>query len=212
MDENEILEEIVEISKKTFEFNLVQAGEGNISIRGENCIYITPTFNEYINLGEKDIVKIDFKGNKISNGRNPSSEYRLHIATYLKKPRCKCIIHTHSTYASALSVVGGCIPIIFEEMIIFLGGSVECSEYAQANTDELPKKALKALGEKNSTLMKNHGVLAVGRTSKDALKSALLTEKMAEILQKSRAFGKINIIPENMQKLFFEKFEKEFKT
>ena len=96
--------QIVNAAKQIYNKNLVEAGEGNISMRisGKEELLITPTYNKYYNLNKQDVVHIDFNGNKLSKGRGPSSEYRLHVAVYQSRPRAMAVIHTHSPYETVM--------------------------------------------------------------------------------------------------------------
>ena len=51
-------------AKRIFEKGLVQAGEGNMSIRipNKDQMLITPTYNKYFNLKKKDLVQMKFDG------------------------------------------------------------------------------------------------------------------------------------------------------
>lgn len=207
-------EKLIKAAKKIYEKDLVEEGEGNLSVRipDKKEMFITPTYNSYQGLRKEDIVRIKFDGEKIEGERDPSSEYLLHSEVYEKRARVNCLIHTHSIYASVLSVLRVKIPVIFEEMLIFLGGSIEVSEYGQANTRELADNALEAMGRKNAVLMSNHGVLACSRNLEDGVKIASLVEKMARIQWGTMQKGPVNKIPKDSRDFFLQKFEEDFST
>ena len=212
--ESRARDDVLKGAKAIFSRGLVESGEGNVSARvpGKDEMFITPAFNDYGTLSKDDVVHIDFLGNKLSGGRNPSSEYRLHAAVYRARPGAMCVIHTHSTHAAMLSVTRSVIPVILEEMIIFLGGQVNVSKYAQANTDELGVNAVKAMGRSNGILMANHGVLVCGRSMEHAVKMAELVEKMANVYAGALRIGKPKTIPKKSFPKFLEHFESEFAT
>ncbi len=201
-------------SHRIFERGLVQAGEGNVSARVQDKdeLLITPTFNDYASLTEDDVVHLGFSGKKLSQGRDPSSEYRLHIAVYQARPRVGAVIHTHSPYATMLSVAGTDIPVLLEEMLLFTGGTVPVSDYGLANTDALAENAVAALCGGNGILMANHGCLAVGRSMEQAVKVAELVEKMARVYWGAQQVGEVHTVPEAGWELFLDKFEEKFST
>jgi len=205
---------VVAGAKAVFRKHLVEAGEGNLSacIPGRKEFFITPTFNDYESLTGNDVVRMSFDGRQLSSGREPSSEFRLHAAVYAKRPRASCVIHTHSPFASMLSVAHKPIPVILEEMLIFLGGSVPVSKYGQANTDALALAAVKALGRGNAILMANHGAMVCGRSMEHAVKMAELVEKMAKVFWGASHMGKPAVIPKASYSLFLKKFESDFAT
>ena len=113
-------------SKRIYEKGLVQAGEGNMSVRIPNKdeMLITPSYNKYYNLKKKSIVHMKFDGSVLTKGAKPSTEYKLHVSLYMARPKAQCIIHTHSPYATMMSIARKKIPILLEEQVIFLGGSI----------------------------------------------------------------------------------------
>jgi L-fuculose-phosphate aldolase len=181
--DKEYREVVLNGSKKIFKANLVEFGEGNVSIRvkKQEEMFITPTQNDYSTLKLDEIVHIEFDGTQLSKGRPASSEYRLHTSIYRARPKAKCIIHTHSVYACMLASVKQKIPVLLEEMIFFLGGEIEVADYTPARTQEIGEVALKAMGDKNGVLLTNHGVLVCGKDMKSAVKNAQLIEKLSQI-------------------------------
>jgi L-ribulose-5-phosphate 4-epimerase len=206
--EDQIRKEVVQGAKKIFSKGLVDVGEGNVSVRNgkKEELFITPSFNQYDTLKKDEIVYLDFEGNLLSAGKLPSTEAKMHIAIYKSRPKVQAVIHTHSPFATMLSIVGKGIPIIMEEMYAFLGGSVDISEYGEAHTKEIGEVALKALGIKNAALLANHGVIVCGKSLDHAVKFAELVEKLAKMYWGALQIGKPNIISEEnldrFQKIF----------
>jgi L-fuculose-phosphate aldolase len=207
--------DIVCVARKAYDAGLVDFGEGNMSIRleGEKEMLITPTLNDYESLKVSDLVRVGFDGKiRGKHSRKPSSEHMLHSRIYLELPKVNCVIHTHSPYASVLAVLRMPLPVIFEEMAIFLGGDVKVSEYAMANTSSLGKAALKALDSRNACMLANHGVVSVGKNPFDAFKAAKLVEKMAMIYVGALKAGKPYEVPEKSVELFRKKHSELFST
>ncbi|MFW9821486.1 MAG: class II aldolase/adducin family protein [Candidatus Thorarchaeota archaeon] len=175
--------EVVEGAKAIFIRGLVETGEGNVSIRNgrKEELFITPSFNNYSTLKPEEIVHVNFDGSPLSSGKLPSTEVKMHIAIYKSRPKVQAIIHTHSEYATMLSIADKSIPIIMEEMYIFLGGSIDVSDFGKAHTEEIGQTALNALGKKNAALLANHGVIVCGKSMNHAVKFAELVEKLAKI-------------------------------
>lgn len=214
MERKSLKIEVVKATKSIYRKGLVKIGEGNVSIRvpDKEELFITPTFNDYENLTEKDIAHISFDGTQLSKGKIASSEYRLHVAIYKARPRAKAIIHTHSSHATIFSVIRKKIPILMEEMIILLGGEINVSTFEIAHSESIGVKALKALGETNAILLANHGALACGRNIKHALIMAELIEKMAMIYWGAIQVGRPMGIPKEVLVKFKEDFNLNFNT
>ncbi len=182
-DEAQIRVEVVNAAKAIFSKGLVEAGEGNVSIRHGNRdeFFITPSFNQYVDLKSEDVVHMNFDGEALSSGKLPSTEAKMHTAIYKARDKVNGVIHTHSTYATILSVLRKGIPIIMEEQLVFLGGSIDIGSYGEAHTEDLGKVALDALSYKNGALLANHGSIVCGRSIDHAVKFAELVEKLAKI-------------------------------
>ncbi len=208
--EDQVRIEVVRGAKAIFSKGLVEAGEGNVSVRNgkKEEFFITPSFNQYDTLKKDEIVHINFDGTPLSAGKLPSTEAKMHIAIYKSRPKVQAIIHTHSPFATMLSIVGKGIPIIMEEMHAFLGGSVDVSEFGKAQTGEIGEVALKALGIKNAALLANHGVIVCGKSLDHAVKFAELVEKLAKMYWGALQIGKPNIISEE----HLERFQKIFNS
>ncbi|MFX1454815.1 MAG: class II aldolase/adducin family protein [Promethearchaeota archaeon] len=195
--------EAVEGAKAIFTKGLVEMGEGNVSIRNgrKEELFITPSFNNYSTLKPEEIVHVNFDGNPLSSGKLPSTETKMHIAIYKSRPKVQAVIHTHSVYATMLSIAQKSIPIIMEEMYIFLGGSVDISLFGKAHGEDIAQVALNALGKKNAALLANHGVIVCGKTMDHAVKFAELVEKLAYIYWGALQIGQPKIIsPENLER------------
>jgi L-ribulose-5-phosphate 4-epimerase len=214
INEGVLKRDVIKGSDRIYQKGLVQAGEGNVSIRipGKDEIFITPSFNKYDNLKESDIVYIKFDGTLLSEVGKPSSEYRLHVAVYQARPKVNAVIHTHSPYATMMSTARKTIPVLIEEQVIFLGGFIDISEFASAHTEEFNTNVIKALGTRNGALMANYGVLVCGRNMEHAIKMAELTEKLAWIHYGATLMGGRNIISDRSCPMFIDAFEEQFAT
>ncbi|MFW9999013.1 MAG: class II aldolase/adducin family protein [Candidatus Hodarchaeota archaeon] len=210
--EDQIRIEVVKGAKAIFSKGLVEAGEGNVSVRYDKKeeLFITPSFNQYESLKKDEIVHLNFEGTALSAGKLPSTEAKMHIAIYKSRPKVQAVIHTHSPYATMLSIVRKNIPLIMEEMFIFLGGSVDVSEFGEAHTIEIGEVALNALGIKNAALLANHGVIVCGKSLDQAIKFAELVEKLAKIYWGALQIGKPNIISQEHLERFQKLFESLF--
>ena len=77
---SEIKNQICWASKEIFQRDLVNVGEGNISLRvkDQEEMVITPSGNNYLNPLPENMVHITFEGKVKTLGKKPSTEYYLH--------------------------------------------------------------------------------------------------------------------------------------
>ncbi|MFX1356010.1 MAG: class II aldolase/adducin family protein [Promethearchaeota archaeon] len=210
--EEQLRVEIVEAAKELFEKGIVENNEGNISIRNgrKEELFITPTGNRYNKLTTDQIVHMAFDGTPLSSGKLPSTEYKLHVAIYNSRPKVQSVIHTHSTFATIISVVRKKIPIIMEEQVVYLGGSIDIAPYGEAHTEDIGNAALDALSFKNAALLSNHGVVVCGKSIVNAVKNAEFVEKFAKTYWGSLLIGQPFILPEKGLEKFFKMFQQLF--
>ncbi len=206
--------DVVNAAKWIYRKGLVDIGEGNVSTRipYKKELLITPTFNDYENLIEKDIVHLGFDGKQLNIGKSPSTEFKLHVSIYEARPKAQTVIHTHSPYATMLSVIKKKIPILMEEMVILLGGDIKISNFELAHTEKIGINAINAMGKTNAVLLANHGVLVCGRSIDLSLKAAELVEKIAMIYWGSLQIGKPFEVPKEAFIKFYEEFDNKFST
>nr|MDO8109251.1 class II aldolase/adducin family protein [Candidatus Sigynarchaeota archaeon] len=211
---DEYKEMVLAGAKAIYEHGLVQFGEGNVSVRVKKVdeMFITPSQNDYAKMTLQDVVHIKFNGTQISQGKPTSTESKLHSIIYQARPKVNCVIHTHSPYAGMLSVALKEIPVIFEEMVIFLGGPVRLAKYAQSGTEELGKAVLEAMDDTNTCLLTNHAVVACGRDMEKVIKAATLVEKMAMIYWGALQIGHVETVPDDKIEKFKEMFKGLFST
>lgn len=153
---------------------------GNASCRSATGnLWITPSGVPATALDDVSIVELSMSGEAMRPGAIPSSEWRLHRDIYAARPDVHAIVHTHSSYATALACQRRDIPA-FHYMVAVAGGdSIRCSGYATFGTQTLSDEAIAALGDRNACLLANHGVVALGSTVSKAVNLAIEVEQLA---------------------------------
>ena len=194
-------QEVMDACRRIVAAGLVAGSSGNVSRRvvgpdGAPLVIITPTRLPYHRLTVDDILVIDMEGDPVEGEGVPSSETLVHLAAYRARADVGAVIHTHSLYASALSVAGLEIPPIFDEQVVFLGGPVPVAEYAIAGGQELADNACAALGEGNAVLLSNHGVVGVGTDLDEAAGVCELVERLAQVYVFAHGLGQVRPLPE----------------
>ncbi len=193
---------ILDAGRNIIKKGLVVATWGNIScrIKGKDYIAITPSGMEYDVLKTEDIVILDMEGNIIQGHRRPSTETLLHRHIYKNREDINAIVHTHSTYATALACLHRPIEPIIEELVQVVGGEVKVAEYALPGSKALAYNALVALQDKNAVLLANHGMVGVAGTLKEAFKVCEIVEKGAKITILCNMIGQpVQISPEDVE-------------
>jgi L-ribulose-5-phosphate 4-epimerase len=174
--------QVIEAGVKMLESKLVVGTWGNISARvpGEEYIAITPSGVDYDTITPEGIVILDMDGNVVDGTMKPSIEYNLHLEVYRNRKDVNAVVHTHSTYCTAMAIARKPIPGAAEDLVQIVGGDVRVSEYFLPGSKELAKAAVKAMEGRNAVILANHGCLAAGMNMKETMKIAGVLEKSAQ--------------------------------
>ena len=109
MNESHARTEFVRIAKSIYDRGLTHGRSGNISVRVDDGWLLTPTGSNMGSLDPEDLTKLGFDGNPVS-GKPSIKEASLHQAIYQERPDCGAVVHLHSPYAVALSLIDNLDP------------------------------------------------------------------------------------------------------
>ena len=179
-----IRDQVLDTALRLCQDGLIRLSAGNISARmDDGLIALTPAGLLYSKMRPDDIAIVDSDGQLLDGGRPPSSESPMHRAVYRKLPAVGAVVHTHSIYAIALSVVGLDIPVVCLEVLL-VGGPVPVAAYACPGTMQAGDVVSDLLADRSglrAVLLRNHGLVAVGADLEEAYQSAVNCETAAQV-------------------------------
>ena len=182
-----------------------QGTSGNVSVRVDEGLLITPSGMTYPSLMPEDIVLMDLTGQTASQ-RPPSSEWRFHVDIYQQRNDVGAIVHTHSVYATALACLEKSIPA-FHYMVAMAGGKdIRCAPYATYGTQALSDFALAALDNRKACLLAHHGVIATGADLQRAFALASEVETLAQQYIAALSIGEPTILSDKEMEIVVDKF------
>ena len=192
LNENEIKQQICDIGKRIYNRNMVAANDGNISVKLSDHEYLcTPTGVSKGFMTPEFICKVDEKGDVIeANGTyRPSSEIKMHMRVYARRPDVGAVVHAHPNFATSFAIAGRPLsrPIMPEAVISL--GCVPLAPYGTPSTMEIPDSIERYLDDFDSVLLENHGALT---WSSDLLSAYMKMESLefyAELMYKSEMLG-----------------------
>lgn len=160
---------------------LNQGTSGNISLLTDTGMLITPTSIPYREMRTEDIVLMPTEGKygQYSGIKKPSTEWRFHLDTYLDRDDIGSMVHTHSLYATTLSILRKDIPACHYMIAAFGGPSIRCADYAIFGCEALSANVRDALRDRFGCLLSSHGMLACGKNLKQAMWRAVELETLA---------------------------------
>jgi len=181
---------------------------GNVSVRFDKGMLITPTGMAYEELRPRDIVFVNDRGEvPAKKSRKPSSEWRFHLAAYHARPEMGAVVHTHSMHATVLACAHKEIPA-FHYMVAIAGGKdIPVVPYDTFGTQELARQVAKGLFQRDACLMANHGQIAMGKTLEKALELAHEVETLAEQYYRVLTLGKPHLLADEEMERVLKRFK-----
>src|ERR1700704_250739 len=155
-----------------------QGTSGNISLRHDEGMLITPTSVPYETMQPEQIVFMGLHGSFDSRQR-PSSEWRFHLDILKARPEVNAVVHAHPPYATTLAIMGLKIPPIHYMIAVAGGDTIRCAPYATYGTEQLSKHAVSALEGRLACLLAHHGMIAIGPSLSKAMWLAGEVETLA---------------------------------
>jgi L-fuculose-phosphate aldolase len=199
--------EIVSFGQRMSSSGLSPGKSGNISVRVEGGMLITPTGIGYHEMRAADVVEVRFDERVAPGQRVASSEWQMHLAVYKARADVGAIVHTHSLNATALCCVHRGIPAFHYMVAEFGGDRIACGPYATYGSEALARIAVKALGARYGCLLANHGAVAVAETLRKAYERAGEIEALAAQYARALAIGRPRILNAREMARVVEKFK-----
>lgn len=209
MTENEVRQKIIDLCLKMNATGLNQGTSGNISARFEGDMLITPSGIAYEDLVPEDIARMSLENDEKEweGPCKPSSEWGFHKAILRNKPNINAIVHTHSMYATIVSISRSNIPACHYMIAAFGGNSVICADYETFGTPALSTSILKAMENRTGCLLANHGMIAGGRDLDNAMWAAVELETLSKMYYFAKLAGEMVVLPDDEMERVIERFK-----
>jgi len=126
----------------------------------------------YDEITPSNLVKIDLDGKVVDEGEHEVNlaGYIIHSCVHRARKDVNCVVHTHSRAGVAVSCLKeGLIPLNQEGMMFY--GRVAYHDYeGLAVYEDEQKRLVASLGDKEVMILRNHGLLATGRSVAEAFR------------------------------------------
>jgi ribulose-5-phosphate 4-epimerase/fuculose-1-phosphate aldolase len=200
-EERELRVQLAACHRLAEKFGMAELIYTHISLRvpGETPSYLfKPHQLLFIQITASNLVRVDFEGKIIGESQyrvNPAGT-GIHGAVLEARPDVNCVLHTHSPYAVAVSSIeGGLLPLT--QASLRFTNSIAYHDYAGAATSDVERSRLQEdFGDAKIMLMRNHGVLATGRTVGEAFIAAYYMERACQFQILAQSSGQPLIVPE----------------
>jgi L-fuculose-phosphate aldolase len=172
-----------------------QGVSGNISLRTDAGMLITPSGVDYDKMQPDMLVLIPLDGTPVRQGQmKPSSEWQFHRDILLAKPDAMAVVHAHPLYCTALAMNRRPIPACHYMVAAFGGDDIPVAGYALFGSQDLSEEVLLALENRSGCLMANHGAVVIGDTLDQAMWRIVELETLAKGYVTSLSIGTPEIL------------------
>jgi len=182
--------ELIKAGAKLDHYGLIALGGGNVSMRmpsGE--ILMSPSGMIYEELEPEDVVVLDMDGNVIEGERRPSSDIEALLYIFREMPEVNAVIHTHQPIATGIGLVEDEFVCNLSTLANAAHGTVTVTPYGPPNSILMGEYTVKYLNGKLAVILKNHGVVSVGESLKQALYACVYLEEAAKTYVAARSMG-----------------------
>ena len=163
----------------------------------DHSFLINPYGLMFDEITASSLVLIDQEGNKVGDSPFPVNRagFVIHSAVHAVREDAQCVLHTHTRAGVAVSAqAGGVLPI--SQQSTFVLASLAYHDYEGVALRDEEKPRLQAdLGAANYLMLRNHGLLTVGRTIPEAFLAMYMFESTCSIQLAAQAGGPLTTVP-----------------
>ncbi len=151
---------------------------GNISVRVNNQILITPSQLDKDSVIVNDIIIMDMDGNYTKTPHKPSMETQMHYSIYKNRNDIDAIIHAHPFWGTLLAISNLTLQNDITDESYLMLNKIAYTEYQTMGSPELAKEVGNKIQRADILILKNHGVVSVAHNLTQALERIEVLENL----------------------------------
>jgi L-fuculose-phosphate aldolase len=134
----------------------------------------------------------------IENASDLHLESVLHTEVYRARPDVLCVVHGHPLHATALGAAHSELAFLSHDAVMFQEGLAALDEVPELITGRSQGQLVAgALGERHVLLMRNHGVLVVGKDPAWAVLRAVTLERAVALQAIATRLGELRAVADH---------------
>lgn len=189
----ELKREIIIAGKVLVEQGQDDFTRGHISARlpdNPSLFFMKPHSIGFDEMTFDNILTIDLDGKVVEGTSRRHSEVFIHSEIYKARADVQSVLHTHPTYAVALSAVDRPMRALSQPSTLFYEAlGLYDDTIRLIRSVELGARVAQALGPHRAVLLKNHGAVTATRSLKETVISMVMLESAAMIQLVAEAAG-----------------------
>jgi L-fuculose-phosphate aldolase len=146
-----------------------------------------------------DVIPLHLAADDAYDSPEMHLEAALHTGVYRLRPDVGAVIHGHPPYATALGATGARLELLTHDAVLFYDGIAvfeDTPELIQAA--DQGRAVATCLGSRRAVIMRNHGVLVVGKDVPWAVLAAVTLERAVRMQWIARALGPLQAMSQDV--------------
>jgi L-fuculose-phosphate aldolase len=145
-----------------------------------------------------DVLRTSINGD-IENASDMHLEAVLHTEVYRARPDVRCVVHGHPLHATAFGAAHADLAFISHDAVLFKEGIAALDEVPEMIVEKNQGVVVaRALGERSALLMRNHGVVVVGKDVPWAVLTALTLERAVQLQATAASLGALRPVADEV--------------
>jgi ribulose-5-phosphate 4-epimerase/fuculose-1-phosphate aldolase len=180
-------------------FGFDEGVAGHITARdpeNPDHFWVNPFGLDFSQIRVSDLLLVNHKG-EVIEGDYPvnGAAFAIHSQVHTARPDCVAAAHAHSIYGKSWSALGRLLEPITQDACAFYEDHAVFDDYTGVVFDvEEGQRITAALGERKAVILRNHGLLTVGKTVDEAAWWFITMERSCQAQLLASAVGEPYLI------------------
>ena len=184
-------------------FGFGEGVAGHITVRDPEFpdrFWLNPFGVDFRLIRVSDLVCVDHDGTIVEGDHAINqAAFAIHSQVHAARPDLVAAAHTHSVHGRAFSSLGKTLDPITQDSCAFYDDHVLFDDFTGVVLDPLEgKRIAAALGDKKSAILRNHGLLTVGRSVDEAAWWFITMERTCQVQLLAMAAGEPVLIDDDV--------------
>lgn len=205
-ERNHLKERLAAAFRLFSKFGFDEGVAGHITVRdpGEgDHFWVNPFGMHFSQIKASDLILVNHEGDVVE-GKRPVNRaaFAIHSQIHAARPDVVAAAHAHSTYGKTWSSLGRLLDPITQDACAFYDDHVLFDDYTGVVLDtEEGERIANALGQHKAAILRNHGLLTIGKTVDEAAWWFITMERSAQAQLMAEAAGTPVLIDKDYAKI-----------
>jgi len=172
---------------------------GHISVRlpgDPERVLMKPAGIGLEEMAPEDIITVSLEGKRVDGAMPRHNEVFIHTEVLRARPEIQVVIHTHPPHAVAFSSLGRPLLPVGNDGVTFTNLPIFSETTDLIITQTRGQAVARCLGDRPALILRNHGIVAAGRSIEEAVWIALKLEKACRVQMLAEAAGGPKLVAE----------------